>query len=104
MKLFIDDERFPVNDDWTIVRTSEEAIEFTKKNGIPSLISFDHDLGKDDTSIIFLNWLIDRVLDREYTIPDDFNWVIHSQNPIGAKNIENKCRDLIAIRQMLEDS
>ena len=44
-KMFIDDERFPKTDDWTIVRSSQEAIDCVLKKGIPSHIAFDHDLG-----------------------------------------------------------
>jgi hypothetical protein len=47
-KMFIDDERFPVSDDWVIVRSSQEAIDTVLAKGFPSYISFDHDLGGDD--------------------------------------------------------
>jgi hypothetical protein len=47
-KLFIDDERFPVTDDWVIVRSSKEAIDHVLAHGMPSEISFDHDLGGND--------------------------------------------------------
>lgn len=52
-KMFIDDERFPVTDDWTIVRSSQEAIDCVLNNGFPQKISFDHDLGGDDTPYAF---------------------------------------------------
>ncbi len=91
-KLFIDDERFPPDDNshWEIVRTSCEAIDYVKEHGIPSFISFDHDLGGDDTSMKFINWLIEAYLDGEVKIDSPFKYVVHSQNPIGVKNIEGK--------------
>ena len=86
-KMFIDDERFPVTDDWIIVRSSKEAIECVLKNGFPCHINFDHDLGGEDTSMKFINWLIDYMLDCELHFKPDFTWSVHSQNPVGAENI-----------------
>lgn len=95
MNLFIDDERFPTDDSWNVVRSSQEAIEFVKKNGVPQYISFDHDLGGDDTSIVFINWLIEEILDKKLTLPVDFDFYVHSQNCVGKKNIENKMNSFI---------
>lgn len=92
-KLFIDDERFPVTDDWVIVRTSEEASKYVAQHGMPTEISFDHDLGKDvlgddDTSMHFIWWIINTHYDHGLEIPADFTYYVHSQNPIGARNIK----------------
>jgi hypothetical protein len=51
--LYIDDIRNP-NYDAVVVRTSKEAISYVKENGCPNFISFDHDLGGDDTAMIYL--------------------------------------------------
>lgn len=88
-RMFIDDERFPpANGEWVIVRNSSEAVAYVKKNGIPSYISFDHDLGvidgTEDTSMKFLHWLIEHLLDINQPFPD---YYVHSQNPIGKHNI-----------------
>lgn len=95
-KLFLDDERFPPGEDiseWVICRTSDQAIEYVKTRGWPSFISFDHDLGGEDTSMKFIEWLTTRVLDEGHlTLPFDF--YVHSQNPIGAENIRHKLRCL----------
>ena len=90
MNLFIDDERFPPGngDEWHIVRITAEAIEYVSKNGVPDLISFDHDLGGDDTAIDFVHWLIDRDLKNPGFIGSNCKFVVHSQNPVGARNIE----------------
>jgi hypothetical protein len=95
IKLFIDDERFPVTDDWVIVRTSQEAIDAVTAHGFPSFISFDHDLGGDDTAIVFINWSTDQLIDGHLTIPVDFDYYVHSQNPIGVTNIKSKMDQLI---------
>lgn len=90
-KLFVDDERFPAGDiaEWVICRTSKEAIKYVKKNGMPSFISFDHDLGGEDTAMKFVDWLVSELLNLDSpNVP--FDYYVHSQNPIGAKNIKDK--------------
>lgn len=87
-KMFLDDERFPVYSDFKIIRTSQEAIDYVLLNGMPSYISFDHDLGGDDTSMVFVHWIVAATLNNLITIPHDFEYSVHSQNPIGKKNIE----------------
>jgi hypothetical protein len=87
-KMFLDDERFPPNDgtDWIIIRNSADAIRYVKHQGIPYFISFDHDLGGDDTSRVFINWLGDYMLHNDLTFQGlDFDFYVHSQNPIGAE-------------------
>ena len=86
-KLFIDDLRFPVTDDWVVARQSGDAINIVQQNGFPQEISFDHDLGYGDTSIRFLNWIAEALMDGKLTIPENFTYSVHSQNPVGAKNI-----------------
>ena len=87
-KLFIDDERYPVAPGWFIARNSYDAIYAVKEYGLPSEIAFDHDLGGKGTSMLFLVWLSNYMLDNDLKFPGGFKYSIHSQNPIGAKNIE----------------
>lgn len=94
-KMFIDDERFPIADDWAIVRSSDSAIRMIKQNGMPSEISFDHDLGGDDTSIVIVDFIINGLLDKDFEIPIGFKYSIHSQNPIGSINIKTKMDNII---------
>ncbi len=87
-RLFIDDERFPVReDDWFIARDYQEACWEVGQMGIPIYISFDHDLGDGPTGAAFVDWLIEHMLDEGLKFPKDFNYFVHSQNPIGAANI-----------------
>jgi len=83
MRLFIDDIRTP-SEDYIVLRSSEDAIQFIKQNGWPEFISFDHDLGGDDTTMVFLKRLVNEVWDGK-TMPPDY--IVHSANPIGSKNI-----------------
>ena len=89
MKLFIDDERYPPGEasNWQIVRSSAEAIAFIQLRGVPAFISFDHDLGGEDTAMVFIRWLIEMDLDHPGSIPKNFAYDVHSQNPVGARNI-----------------
>lgn len=84
MKLFIDDLRNPPSEDYHVVRSTEQALEWIKKNGMPSFISFDHDLGGEDTSMVFLRRLHNEIWTEIQSIPD---YVVHSANPVGSKNI-----------------
>ena len=93
-KLFIDDERFPVTNDFVIARNSADAIAYVEKFGCPNFISFDHDLGGGDTAMVFVKWLIEKDLDYQ-VIPSDFDYYIHSQNPIGRQNIDGLLRSYL---------
>lgn len=95
MKMFIDDERFPVFEEFIICRTSEEAIKFIMENGIPEEISFDHDLGSDDTSMVVIKWMEEALIDGKIQFPDNFQYFVHSQNPVGVQNIRNRMDNLI---------
>lgn len=87
-RMFIDDERFPPNDgkEWVIVRSSAEAMKMVLGCGVPNFISYDHDLGGEDTSMVFIYCMINLYLDGDIKVfPTAF--VVHSQNPVGARNI-----------------
>lgn len=75
-KLYIDDLR-PVPEGWVLAKTSAEAIRLLDENPAYEAISFDHDLGGDDTSRVVVLWLCeheDKWPQRAY---------IHSMNPVG---------------------
>lgn len=84
-KLFVDDERDPVGNDWVVARSSFDAAVIVAIGGMPSYISFDHDLGEDDTAMGFLKWLAEYCQERGTTFT--FDYYVHSQNPIGRDNI-----------------
>lgn len=87
--MYVDDIRNPKGKFDVIVRSSEEAIEYIVRNGCPSFISFDHDLGGDDTSMNVVRFIVDLDLDSDDGfIPYNFNYFVHSANPVGKANIE----------------
>ena len=62
-KLFLDDLRTPPDNTWDVVRSYDEAIEFVMTHGVPNVISFDHDLGTEESGYDFAKWLVESELD-----------------------------------------
>lgn len=94
-KLFIDDERFPVTPDWFLARTSYDAIYALENYGLPEEIAFDHDLGGQDTAIVFINKLEELLINGVLVLPENgIKYSIHSQNPIGAENIRSRMEQI----------
>lgn len=99
--LFIDDERMPMDVkwgtpgeqymyltyEWVIARNWYEVLELVITYGFPSLISFDHDLGDGEkTGYEIARKLCGMVMDG-VVMPDNFQFLVHSKNPVGAENI-----------------
>jgi hypothetical protein len=99
--LFIDDERNPkditwcnsinrydyLNCEWLIARNWDEVYSLIDTLGFPSIISFDHDLGAGEiTGYEIAQKLCDMIMNG-VTLPKNFEFRIHSKNPVGAENI-----------------
>lgn len=104
--LFIDDERDPINvtwgswldqgmyrhEDWIIARTWDEVLDILITMGMPKMVSFDHDLGEGQkTGYEIAKKMCDMVMDG-MRLPEDFDYRVHSKNPVGKKNIEEYMR------------
>lgn len=88
-RMYIDDIRIPKKDFDIIIRSSKESIEYMEINGCPNYISFDHDLGGEDTVMNVIKFMIERDLDMdEKFIPKNFEFNVHSANPVGRDNIQ----------------
>lgn len=112
--LFLDDLRHPSDvtwvpiartNQWAIVRSYSDAVQWVLDNGFPDVVSFDHDLGYEEfelsaTGILvvtdateaesgydFAKWLIEYDMDTNL-MPDTFSFTVHSMNPVGTRNIE----------------
>ena len=113
--LYLDDVRTPITtlpdyEEWVVVRNYDEFVDWITKNGIPELISFDHDLANEHivdyfrqrrikgyqtpdydsyyekTGMDCAKWLINYAEENDLKI----NYVsVHSHNPVGAKNIQS---------------
>ena len=116
MKLFLDDNRKPYDvfrttinpvyesNDWSIVKSYDDFVNHIEKNGLPEIISFDHDLSFDHyyeknqkgnleydnftekTGYHCGQWLIEYCKNNNLTLP---KWFVHSANPVGSENIKN---------------
>lgn len=118
MKIFLDDERFPIQvykytnipiyqEEWQIVRNFKDFTFFVRRNNtLITHISFDHDLGEDETRKLVeggmskrkaratkklcksgmdcAKWLIEYCQEKKYPLPI---YYVHSQNPVGKQNI-----------------
>lgn len=85
IKLWIDDVRTPPDHTWTWAKSSAEALAWLDCVDVEiEEVSFDHDLGGDDTSMEFVDAIEE--LAYEKSIPR-FAWHVHSANPVGRANI-----------------
>ena len=89
MKLYLDDVRHPSYnysdpEDWTIVRTAEEAMQLLATNEVTE-ISFDHDLGTELTGYDVATKMEEMVITGQINMPECF---IHSANTPGRKRIQ----------------
>lgn len=102
--MFIDDERQPASNpaSWlpeglrnaplAIVRNFNQAKEWFESRGCPAFISFDHDLrgtlsqtGYDIAKLLVQMDVQDKL--KVGILEANFQWYVHSQNPVGAQNI-----------------
>lgn len=78
---------------WVIVRSYEAAIATITARGLPDYASFDNDLGADadgqplPTGYDVAKWIGEYVLDHDADLTG-FTWYVHSQNPVGARQID----------------
>jgi len=87
--MYVDDIRNPKNEFDIIVRSSKEAINYILKNGCPTYVSLDHDLGGNDTAMNIVKFIVKIDLDsNNIFIPKGFKFNVHSANPIGTANIK----------------
>lgn len=101
--LFLDDIRFPEDvrydlgpyKNLIICRSMDDAVWAVQQHGLPTKISFDHDLADthyaigdgEKTGYTFVKWFCDYVMDNALDLPEGFSYHVHSQNPVGAENI-----------------
>lgn len=87
-KLYLDDQRKPVNDGFILVKDIDEFKEMVLTFGLPEAIAFDHDLGQGlgREGIDAVNWLIDEM---RFDLRN-CDITCHSDNWPGKQNILGK--------------
>lgn len=104
MTMYLDDIRTPVQTFDFVVRSFAEAVEMIEIYGVPIFISFDHDLGVDSNGELlksgydFAKWLVKADIDGMYTLPTDFSFKVHSQNPVGRENIKKLLENYLKMK------
>jgi len=115
-RLFLDDVRNPIDcvlyrknkiylENWDIVRNYDEFVKYILDNGVPDVISFDHDLAdehysttmndsdryneltnhfKEKTGNDCAKWISEYCVKNGLPLPE---YHIHSMNPVGRENI-----------------
>jgi hypothetical protein len=108
-RLYLDDVRTPVDEDWIVVRNYDEFVSQIKSHGLGNfeVISLDHDLGdqsmleyynnvKENYTLDYNNiknektgydaakFLVAESMNKGVPLPQIY---VHSANPIGSANI-----------------
>jgi hypothetical protein len=100
--LFLDDKRLPADCmiymqsrgidisiyllPWEVVNSYEQFVNWIERNGLPFIISFDHDLVEAGKSgMDAAKWLVNYCLEKDLALPQ---YIIHSMNPVGVENIK----------------
>ena len=78
-KLYLDDLR-PIPQDFVGLRSYTEFVAYIEANNLPDFISFDHDLGIEESGYDCAKWLVNYCLDHNLRLPE---FEVHSQNPVG---------------------
>lgn len=97
MRLFLDDLRVPEDVSWItlhdgpydIARNFNEFKAYIEAHGVPSVISFDNDLGDGEPEgRDCVKWLVEQILDGKLTMNPDFQFTVHSKNVVAAPWIQ----------------
>lgn len=93
MKLWIDDLRI-APPGWVWAKTSEQAITILDAFALDGtepldVVSFDHDLGDDDTTRPVVMWMIENDVRSE-------TYFVHSANPVGREWLEGMIERYLA--------
>ena len=108
LRLYLDDIRTPVDDDWILVRNYDEFVAQIKLRGLGNfeVISLDHDLGEgamveyytnvknnymldynnieERTGMDCCRYLVSESMNEKIPLPQIY---VHSANPIGSANM-----------------
>jgi hypothetical protein len=94
LKIFLDDVRVPDPcwadcAEYTVVRTAAEFFSLLDSHGLADIeeITFDHDLGDYQPTGYDCIKRIEQMVSEDVTINAIPALYIHSQNPVGRKNI-----------------
>lgn len=107
-KIYLDDVRTPIDDEWVVARNHDEFVNIIQKLGLGNIeeISLDHDLGESAIAEYYANakpnntlnydnilektgmdsckFLVDESVETNTPLPQVY---VHSSNPVGRVNM-----------------
>jgi hypothetical protein len=107
-RLYLDDVRTPISEDWVVARNYDDFVSKINYYGLESfeVISLDHDLGEgamveyytnvknnytldynniiEKTGMDCCKWLVSESMNKHIPLPQIY---VHSANPIGSANM-----------------
>jgi hypothetical protein len=100
MKLYLDDIRTPNDNSWTIVRSYHDFIQVVSQSFKEiKVISFDHDLGSEETGFDCAKFLVEYCMNNQVLPPQCYS---HSANPSGRTNIIELINCFLRFNEVLE--
>lgn len=111
---------YPKND-WDVVRNYDEFVTWVMTNGVPDVVSFDHDLAdehyapydvkdiydewsstqnfKENTGLDCVKWLVEYCHENNVPFPV---YYVHSANPVGAENMSSYIKSAVKSNYITE--
>lgn len=83
-EIFLDDVRAAPKG-YVLMQSYSAFTEQIRKDGLPSVISFDHDLDEGPPGYDCAKFIVEYCLDHQLNLPA---FTVHSQNPVRKENIE----------------
>lgn len=123
--LYLDDVRKPsasfdytknkiyIDLNWVVVKDFDEFVKYVNENGLPEIVSFDHDLAdehyhkdmykgseynklydkfEEKTGYDCVKWMVDYCIDNGKKFP---KWYLHTMNPAGRMNMESYIKNYL---------
>jgi hypothetical protein len=85
-KMYLDDVR-PMPADFDVHCTDyKSAVQYIQQFGLPIFISYDHDLGTEESGFTLAKFIVNYCIDNNKKVP---KYTVHSANPVGAENIRS---------------
>lgn len=121
VRIYLDDIRTPIEQDWIVCRNYDEFVEKITEIGLDSIymISLDHDLGETAIKEYYKNvktnyilnydnihektgydcakWLVSESMDKNIDLP---LITVHSANPVGSANIMGYINNYLKNRRL----
>jgi len=124
LRIYLDDVRTPIENDWVICRDYNDFVNKVSEIGLENIymISLDHDLGETAIKEYFKNvktnyilnyenihertgydcakWLVEQSMEKDIDLP---LVLTHSANPIGSANIMGYINNYLKNKRLVQN-